>query len=363
MYVGHLLVVRRTVLDAAGHLDGRFDGVQDFELMLRLSEQTDRIEHVRRVLYLWRGIPGSIASGAEAKPAAGARQVDAVNAHLARIRLAATAAPHPTIPHRLVLVPKARTNVPRVSIVLWCRSREHVRRAMDSVRRSAPRADVEWILVGSAEEDGRLDVDQPTLRVSYDDAVGRGQMLHRAACAASGEYLVFLDAGLELVAGDLVGEFVYHLDEADVGIVGPMILSELGTVKAAGLGLTPEDGVVRPLLRGQPADADGYFGALACTREVSALSAVCMGLRRDTYVAAGGFDRFLPGRLFDVDLCLRVRALGRRNLYVATCRVTDHLGALEEAWPDALDLAVLGDVWQRDLAAGDPYYNPQGGLA
>ena len=61
MYVGHLLVVRRSLVESVGGLDSAFDGVQDFELMLRISEQTDRIEHVPRILYHWRKLPGSVA--------------------------------------------------------------------------------------------------------------------------------------------------------------------------------------------------------------------------------------------------------------------------------------------------------------
>ena len=68
MYVGHLLVVRRSLLDRGGGLDPAFDTIQDFELLLRLSERTERIHHIPRVLYHWRAIPGSIAADADAKP-------------------------------------------------------------------------------------------------------------------------------------------------------------------------------------------------------------------------------------------------------------------------------------------------------
>ena len=58
MYVGHLLVARRELIREAGGLDPAFDGIQDFELLLRMSERTDRIHHLDRVLYHWRAICG-----------------------------------------------------------------------------------------------------------------------------------------------------------------------------------------------------------------------------------------------------------------------------------------------------------------
>ena len=58
MYVGHLLVARRELIDDAGGLDPAFDTIQDFDLLLRLSERTDRIHHIPEILYHWRAIPG-----------------------------------------------------------------------------------------------------------------------------------------------------------------------------------------------------------------------------------------------------------------------------------------------------------------
>ncbi len=69
MYVGHLMVVRRSLLNQIGGLDSAFDKVQDFELMLRLGEATERIIHIPKILYHWRMIPGSLPSGRTRNPA------------------------------------------------------------------------------------------------------------------------------------------------------------------------------------------------------------------------------------------------------------------------------------------------------
>ena len=105
MYVGHLLCVRRSLVEDAGGADSAFDGVQDYELMLRLSERTRRIEHVPRILYHWRKLPGSIAAATDAKDGIPELQAAAVTAHLERAGVAAFARPHPTLPTGRSFIP------------------------------------------------------------------------------------------------------------------------------------------------------------------------------------------------------------------------------------------------------------------
>ena len=132
MYVGHLLVVRRSLLDRCGGLDPAFDTIQDYELLLRLSERAERIHHIPRVLYHWRAIPGSIAADAEAKPGVPELQARAVNDHLRRLGVAAEASPHEVIPHRTRLRPLERRERPAVSVVIP--SRGNAERALASVQ-------------------------------------------------------------------------------------------------------------------------------------------------------------------------------------------------------------------------------------
>ena len=93
MYIGHLLVVRTSVAEAAGGFDSAFDKIQDFEFMLRVSERTDRIHHIAQILYHWRAIPGSIAAGALEKDGVAVLQTRAVTEHLRRRGISSKATP------------------------------------------------------------------------------------------------------------------------------------------------------------------------------------------------------------------------------------------------------------------------------
>ena len=135
-----------------------------------------------------------------------------------------------------------------------------------------------------------------------------------------------------------------------------------GTVQHAGvvLGLR---GTADHILRGAPSTTDGYAGSLACTREVSAVTGACMAIRRDVFLELGGFDEHFATHYQDVDLCLRLGATGRRNLFTPRAVIRHDESATRGDEYDHLDRALLLDRWGMTIERGDPYYNPQLSLA
>jgi GT2 family glycosyltransferase len=364
MYVGHLLVVRRSLVDEVGGFDPAFDGIQDFELLLRVSELTDRIRHVARILYHWRAIPGSIAAGADEKSGVPELQARAVSEHLRRRGVTARAVPNPRIAHRARLVPEA----------------------------SAERTAVTVIVAGVGEP---CDVDRcvaaarrtrhPGLEVIVAEPRGPGvaAALNRSAAAASGDQLVFVAPEVELADPGSIAELLVHAGLPGVGIVGPVLLHPDGRVREAGLALRRwqprADGAGRrprrrpaatrgsawwhgsapavPLMPGLGAEQDGYYGSLSCAREVGAVSATCMMVSRAAFEHAGGFDERYHARYHDVDLCLRVRRAGLAVVCAPRPRVVVHDRRPASPPEDMVDRALLVDRWYDDLDRGDPYLN------
>ncbi len=116
-------------------------------------------------------------------------------------------------------------------------------------------------------------------------------------------------------------------------------------------------GTADHIMRGFPADSDGYFGSLSCAREVSAVTAACIALRRETYVALGGLREEFRSIYQDVDFCLRLRARGMRILYTPRARLYHRESLSRGNHYDALDRALLLDFWGKVIADGDPYFN------
>ena len=172
MYMGHLLVLRRSLAEQVGGFDPTFDTIQDFEFMLRVAEQTDRIRHIPRILYHWRAIPGSIAAGTEQKLGVPELQANAVTSHLRRRGIAASAVPHSSIPHRARLVPDPDPLPPPVSIVIPnSGSPRQLQRCLDALFERTQYLDFEVIVVEGAGEGTTVGESYPVTRVRDDAGV------------------------------------------------------------------------------------------------------------------------------------------------------------------------------------------------
>ena len=173
---------------------------------------------------------------------------------------------------------------------------------------------------------------------------------------ASGEYLVFMNNDIEVISENWVEEMLYYAQQEDVGSVGALLLYPDRTIQHAGVVLGCR-GTADHVLRFAPADSDGYAGSLACAREVSAVTAACMMLKRENFEAVGGFNEHYFTAYQDTDLCLMLRSLGKRNI-VAPRAVLFHLESKSRGrFYDFVDRNLLLDRWEETIAASDPYYN------
>jgi GT2 family glycosyltransferase len=147
---------------------------------------------------------------------------------------------------------------------------------------------------------------------------------------------------------------LFLLEEPGIAAVGPLLLYPQGTVQHAGVALGLR-GTADHVLRGLPADADGYFGMLACTREVSAVTFACTMLRKADYIAVGGLEELYRTHYQDVDFCLRLLDQGKKILYTPRATLMHYESATRGTSYDAVDRALFLDVWQDTIAKGDPY--------
>jgi GT2 family glycosyltransferase len=361
MYVGHLLLVRHSLLERVGGADSEFDRVQDFELMLRLSEQTDRIEHVPRILYHWRKLPGSIAESTDAKDGISELQAAAVNAHLERCGIAAFARPNPAFPHRAIVHPKPRARWPRVSVIVPTKDApEQLERCLRSLYSRSTYPSFEVLLVDNgttAPAAKRLFETYPVQVLPFAESFNFSRVNNLGVAHATGELVVFLNNDTEIRTPEWLEALVSLAERDDVGAVGPLLVYPNGTVQHAGVVLGMR-GTADHIMRGFPATVDGHAGSLSCAREVSAVTAACMAIRREAFLEAGGFDEHFGTHYQDVDLCLRLGRSGLRNLFTPRAVIRHDESATRGDDYDHLDRALLIDTWGETIARGDPYYSP-----
>jgi GT2 family glycosyltransferase len=359
MYIGHLLVVRRSLAEEVGGFDSRFDKIQDFEFMLRVSERTERIHHIPEILYRWRAVPGSIAAGALEKSGVEELQAQAVTEHLERVGVDAIAVPDPEIPHRARIV-AADGGVPASAsvIVAWDGREPGPQRLFASLAEHAGAEALEVILIVPP---GCEPPDSSGLEVQLVEdpaaALHSPRALNAGAARSDADLLVFVAPTIEVTADDWLEQLRVHTLLPGVVAVGPLVTTPDGRAREAGWAI----GLAEPamaMLSGAPPGDDGYYGALVCARDVSALGSRALAVAADAFGRAGGFSEHFAVEYADFDLCQRLRSDGGRLVYAPRPRFVDHEPpARAREREDVIDRALFVDRWYDRLAAGDPFYN------
>jgi O-antigen biosynthesis protein len=361
MYVGHLLVVRRSLLSQIGGCEPWFDKVQDYELMLRLSEATTRILHIPKILYHWRMLPESVALGSNEKSGIENLQAAAVTTHLRRLGVRAKAIINESLPHRVKIVPEGLRRRPKVSIVIPTKDApDYIARCLETIFASTSYDNYEVVVVDTGTRDQRaLETfrSYPILKCSFDKPFNFSRANNFGVSQSSGEYLIFLNNDTEVITSDWIENMLfYFLEYDDVGIVAPLLLYPDGRVQHAGVILGPR-GTADHVMRVFPADADGYAGSLSCAREVTAATAACLMMPRRLFDEIDGFTEEFVTHYQDVDLCLKVRKKELRILFTPFSRLIHYESVSRGDFYDHLDRDLILDVWGEVIEKGDPYYN------
>jgi GT2 family glycosyltransferase len=364
MYMCHLMVVRRRLIERIGGFRTGYEGAQDHDLVLRAIEHTSRVHHVPKVLYHWRRIPGSTANVATAKPWADDAGKRSLEDYLRRNMMDASVSSG-GLPG-LYRVRFAVRGTPLVSIVLPSvpndSGADHVcKRFVRSVLERTAYREVE-VLVPVADDRARKVVERRMggipwreVRIGGQWTAGRGGVMNQAANQAAGEHLLFMDWGLSSSDADWLSAMLEYSQQTAIGAVGGKIASADGRLQHVGLLVGVGEGVA-PALSRQPSSSLGYFSSAISVRNYSAVSAACMMTRHDVFDQVAGFREALV-HFGDVDYCLRIGAAGFRVVF------TPYASFLRQSAPAQEKSVALGDEEARlvaqwnDRRYRDPYYN------
>lgn len=374
-FVSHLGVYRRSLINELGGLREGFEGSQDFDLALRVSETTtpQRIHHIPWVLYHWRqeGGPETFSQAYMDRCADAARR--AVEEHLARTGETRVTVQNQADAPGWIEVRRAPPEPrPLVSVIVPTRDRaDLLERCALGALGGTDYGPLELIVVdnGSVEPETaalfeRLRVD-PRVRIL--NAPGRfnySALNNLAAAQAKGEVLVLLNNDIEVTDAGWLSALVAQAVRPNVGAAGARLLFPNGTVQHAGV-VVGVGGVAGHLGYGQPGDTGGYYKHLKTTRNVTAVTAACLAIRKSIWDEVGGLDaEHLPVAFNDVDLCLKLRARGYDVVFTPHAELIHHESATrgddrsptDQARFDA-ELAAMRQRWGAALD-DDPFYSP-----
>lgn len=366
MYLGHLVVLRRDMVERLGGMRPEMDGSQDYDLVLRCFADQAKIAHVPRVLYHWRQHSGSTSANADSKPYAHEAGRKAIQSYLDQSYPGATAADG-----AYTFCYDVRYNLaakqPLVSIVIPTRDRVDL---LDVCVRTLceytdyKRYEILIVDNGSTEPESirwfeRMSR-QPNIRVLPADVPFNWSALNNlAARAAHGEVLVFLNNDTEIIDGAWLGRLVDVALRPDVGVCGPLLLYGDMTIQHAGV-VVGMGGWADHVFKGLAvAHMQNYFSSPMMRRNVLAVTGACMAIEKKKFDAMGGFDESFIVCGSDVEICLRAFHSGLLNVYVPEAKLVHHESKTRDPnnIPEA-DFIRSEEAYHPYRTAGDPYFNP-----
>ncbi len=375
-YVCHFTVVRRAIFEKLGGIRKGFDGAQDWDFVLRVSENTtpDKIRHIPRILYHWRVIDGSTAKATESKPYVTAAQIKAVSEHLERI--GDKGARVESLPAISML--KVRYQIPTpplVSLIIPTRNQvELLSTCVLGILESTAYRNVEVLVVDNRSDDQetlryleKISAD-PRVRVIRDDgAFNFARINNDAVKHARGAILGFINNDIQVTRPDWLHEMVSHVIRPNIGAVGARLLYPNGTVQHAGV-ILGIGGVADHMMKHISAQSFGYFCRAILPQNLSAVTAACMLVKREAFERVGGFDQDVFAVAYnDIDFCLRLRQAGYLITYTPYAELLHH-ESVSRGYEDSpekqarfqREYEAMKARWGANLAL-DPYYNPNCG--
>ena len=370
-YVSHLGVYRRSIVVEAGGFRLGFEGSQDYDLLLRVTERSERVAHIARVLYHWRVHAASTAGTRDQKGYALDAGRRALEEALVR-RGEPGRVVHDEVRSGLYTVRYDIRRPGKVSIIIPTRDHgEDVDLCLRTLFERSTYSDVEVVLLDNGSKDAEslrifgewLQREPKRVKlVPYDVPFNFSRLNNYAAEQASGDYLLFLNNDTEIVTDDWIEAMVEQAQRPSIGVVGAKLLYEDDTIQHAGV-IVGLGGVAGHSHKYFGADEAGYFYTLQTVNNFSAVTAACCMIRREVFEEVGGFDESLAIAFNDVDLCLRIRAAGYRNIYLPhvvlyhhESKSRGHEDTPEKQARFIREQQVMHERWKTDTVP-DPYYN------
>jgi lipopolysaccharide biosynthesis protein/GT2 family glycosyltransferase len=360
-YICHFLVVRRALLTAVGGLRPGFEGSQDYDLILRLSERSQKIHRVARILYHWRRHDRSTSAGIDKKPAASEAGRRALEQHLSRNGVSGTVEEISPCRYRV------RYDIagdPHLSIIIPTGGSDTLRAALQSILDTTTYRAYSVVIVDNSSGEKVRNIvsefqtrsNRLTLLDCRDTPFNFSRLCNRGAEAVESPFLLFLNDDTSVITPDWIEAMLEHAQRKEVGAVGARLLFPNNTLQHAGV-IVGLFGAAGHAFRQLP-DGPQYFGLAHLIRNCSAVTGACLLVRRDVFELVDGFDEFeLPTCFQDVDLCLKLAERGYHVVYTPFAQLYHHESYSKKVVFNPAEMIYLQTRW-RNVIADDPYYNP-----
>lgn len=368
-YICHLTVFKHSLLDEVGVFRSQFDGSQDFDMVLRLTEVARRIVHIPKVLYYWRSHSASVASGVSAKPYTVKAGKAALAEHLNRVGLKGQVKDS-TFPSTYRIQYKIEGE-PLISIVIPNMDHaEDLKKCIHSITTRSSWRNWEIIVVeNNSREQATFDYYRTlSHRRNIRIVTWKGDFNFSSICnfgvrEARGDYIVLLNNDIEVITHGWLEQMLMFAQRSDVGAVGAMLYYPDDTIQHAGL-IMGIGGTAGHSHKGFRRGHYGYMLRLSLAQNLSGVTGACCMIPRRVWEKVGGLDEGFAVAFNDVDLCLRIREAGYlivwtpyAELYHYESKSRGYENTFEKHRRFMGERDRLRMRWAETIDAGDPYYN------
>lgn len=367
-YICHFFVASRDLIKRVGGFRPEFNGAQDYDLILRCTEQAKQIVHIPKILYHWRVHKASTADNPASKMYAFDAGKRAIEEHLVRCRTKGT------VQHTKDLgfyrVKYEICGEPLVSIIIPNKDQsEALKKCLDSIREKTSYRNYEIIIVENNSEEPETFAFYKKIAgekikvVTWEGEFNYSAINNFGVRHARGDYLLLLNNDVEIINGDWLTEMLSHCQRKEVGIVGAKLYYPDNTIQHAGI-IIGIGGVAGSVFVGLPRAFSGYLHKASIQLDLSAVTAACMLVKRSVFEQVGGLEEKLKVAFNDVDFCLRVREKGYlvvydpyAELYHYESKTRGAEDTKEKIRRFQTEIEYMRSHWIGLLKKGDPYYN------
>lgn len=373
-YICHFSVFKRDLLQGTELFRSQFDGSQDHDMILRLTDAAKNVVHVPKLLYYWRCHATSVASNIEAKPyaieAARGAVAENLRSHgFKNFQITSTRAFETIFKIRYQII-----GSPRISIVIPNKDHvEDLKRCISSIEEKSTYDNYEIVVVENNSETKEIRdyyellKDDPRVKVvTYTGSFNYSAINNFGVKETTGEYILLLNNDTQVITVNWMEEMLMYAQREDVGAVGAKLYYGDKTIQHAGvvIGLGAHRTAGHTHYK-QHRENLGYMGRLCYAQDVTAVTGACLLVKKSLFEKVGGLDESFAISLNDVDFCLKLRKLGLLNVFTpfaelyhfeSISRGLDDQGEKAERYNR--ESAHFRDKWKKELQQGDPYYNP-----
>ena len=370
-YICHFTSFKRSLIDIVGKFRPECDGSQDFDMVLRLTEKAEKIVHIPQILYYWRAHAGSVADSVGAKPYVIEAAKRAIGDHLERVGLKGEVLD--SVVPSMYRIRYELDGEPLVSIIIPnYEHKNELKVCLDSIYEKSTYKNFEVIIVeNNSKSDEIFRYYEEIQRkwdnlkvVVWDSYFNYSAINNYGSQFANGDHLLLLNNDIEIISPDWIQEMLMYSQRSDVGAVGAKLYYPDNTIQHAGLGiglLTLAGHLHRNFDRNHP----GYMGRLIYAQDLSGVTAACVMIRRSVWDEINGLDENFEVAFNDVDMCMRIRKAGYLIVWTPFAELY-HYESKSRGMDDSPEKRkrFVGEVtrfqtrWAKELADGDPYYNP-----